>query len=221
MALSQSEIYSLAKSVGLSDSRAKVAAAIAMAESGGNPNAHNAKPPDDSYGLWQINMLGAMGPARRKQFGLSANSELTDPMTNAKAMKAISSSGGNFNPWSTYTNGAYRKYTGNAVSDEGKDRSFWEKFFNPELPGYLGGKTVGETVKDNPITETAQAAAQGAQLLGKTAVWVSNSENWIRVAYVLGGSVIVIAGVVMVVQSTKAGQTVTKAATTVVTKGKL
>ncbi|GAA4616257.1 transglycosylase SLT domain-containing protein [Saccharopolyspora hordei] len=86
------------------------AVAIAMAESGGNTRAHNDTPPDDSYGLWQINMLGDMGPARRKEFGLDSNKDLFDPEENAKAAYEIAGGGKNFEPWSTYTNGAYKKH---------------------------------------------------------------------------------------------------------------
>lgn len=64
-------------------------AAVALAESGGNPTAHNAKPPDDSYGLWQINMLGKLGPERRRKLGIQSNTELFNPATNARAMRMI------------------------------------------------------------------------------------------------------------------------------------
>ena len=64
-------------------------AAIAMKESGGNPSAYNGTPPDDSYGLWQINMYGNLGPARMSQFGLSNKSQLFDPATNAAAAYSI------------------------------------------------------------------------------------------------------------------------------------
>lgn len=86
------------------------AVAVAMAESGGNPHAHNGTPPDNSYGLWQVNMLGSMGPARRHEFHLHSNSQLFDPDQNAKAAYEISSHGKSFGPWSTYTNGAYKKH---------------------------------------------------------------------------------------------------------------
>jgi hypothetical protein len=82
---------------------------IAFAESGGNPNSHNSTPPDDSYGLWQINMLGSLGPARRKQFGISTNSQLFDPATNARAALIIYKGSG-LKAWSTYNNGAYKKF---------------------------------------------------------------------------------------------------------------
>jgi hypothetical protein len=211
MSLSQSEIYTLAKSVGLTDSRAKVAAAIAMAESGGNPNAHNATPPDDSYGLWQINMLGAMGPDRRKQFGISTNDALYNPATNAKAMKALSQDGGNFNPWSTYTNQSYRKYLDNKVSDQSGTPG-WLKIVSPITAVIPGGNVISDTTQG--ITTIATAVA-------KSAAWLSNAQNWVRIGFVVGGSIITIAGLVMVVESTKAGRVVTKAATKVATKGML
>ena len=87
--------------------------AIAMAESSGNSEAHNAKYPDDSYGLWQINMLDEpgyeLGKERREQFGLSSNEELKDPLTNAKAAYAILKSQG-LGAWSVYTSGAYKTH---------------------------------------------------------------------------------------------------------------
>jgi hypothetical protein len=87
-----------------------IAVAVALAESSGDPRAHNATPPDDSYGLWQINMLGAMGPARRREFGLASNRELFDPAENARAANKISGDGRSWTPWSTYTNGAYKRH---------------------------------------------------------------------------------------------------------------
>jgi hypothetical protein len=90
------------------------AVAVALAESGGNAHAHNGRPPDNSYGLWQVNMLGGMGPERRRQFHLRSNDQLFDPDANAKAAYAISSHGKSFRPWSTYTNGAYRKHLAEA-----------------------------------------------------------------------------------------------------------
>lgn len=113
MALSYAQIEGLWVQAGGSSALAPVAAAVAMAESGGNPTAHNATPPDDSYGLWQINMYGSLGPARRAQFGLSSNTALYDPLTNARAAVAIAKGG--FGPWTTFTSGAYKKYLNGAV----------------------------------------------------------------------------------------------------------
>lgn len=109
--------YDYAVGAGCSPDGARVAAAIAQAESSGNPYAHNPVPPDDSYGLWQINMLGRLGPERRAQFGISSNAALYDPAVNARAMYAISGGCNNWRPWSTFTSGAYRRYLQAATGD--------------------------------------------------------------------------------------------------------
>ena len=64
---------------------------IAKRESSLNPLAlnPNADTGDLSYGLFQINMLGDMGPERRKALGLKSNEELYDPATNVRAAKYI------------------------------------------------------------------------------------------------------------------------------------
>lgn len=138
-ALSDAQIAGAAKAAGFSGSALAKAVAIALAESGGNPRAHNAVPPDNSYGLWQINMLGSMGPSRRRQFGLKSNSDLYDPTTNAKAAYAISGSGKNFKPWTTYTSGAYLRFMSRANKAAG----------NPDSPGVVqaGLSDVGGAIE--------------------------------------------------------------------------
>lgn len=88
------------------------AVAIGLAESGGNPNAHNgnAGTGDNSYGLFQINMLGNLGPSRLSQYHLANNNALFDPYTNAKVAYQMSGGGQNFHPWTTYTTGKYQNY---------------------------------------------------------------------------------------------------------------
>jgi len=99
------QVARLALAAGLSPAAAVTAVAIARRESGFVTTAHGgppAEPNDDSYGLWQINMLGSLGPARRRQFGLASDAELFNPEVNARAMYAISSGGTNWSPWTTY-----------------------------------------------------------------------------------------------------------------------
>lgn len=123
--ISDSQIAAAAKSAGLNNSQTAIAVAIALAESGGDTQSHNAVPPDNSYGLWQINMLGSLGPARRQQFGLSSNEELYQPSVNAKAMFIISNGGQNWRPWTTYTRGTYLRFMsrGNAVAGTSSDQT--------------------------------------------------------------------------------------------------
>jgi murein DD-endopeptidase MepM/ murein hydrolase activator NlpD len=90
----------------------KTAWEVMMAESGGHASDHNnnAATGDNSYGLFQINMLGSMGPARRKAYGLSSDADLLNPDTNARVAYSMSAGGKNWSPWSTYKSGAYSKY---------------------------------------------------------------------------------------------------------------
>lgn len=106
------QVYKLARSVGFDHQDAITMTAIAWGESGLNTGAHNpdASTGDNSYGLWQINMLGNLGPSRRRQFGLSSNDQLFDPRVNARAAWEISGGGTNFNPWTVYKKGLHLQY---------------------------------------------------------------------------------------------------------------
>lgn len=108
--LSPEQVARHAHDAGFRGQDLTIAVAVALAESGGDPRAHNATPPDNSYGLWQVNMLGAMGPARRREFGLESNRELFDPAVNARAANRISGDGQSWTPWTTYTSGAYKRH---------------------------------------------------------------------------------------------------------------
>lgn len=73
---------------------AHIAAAIALAESGGNPRAYN---PSGASGLWQI-------------LGQVVGGNIFNPFINAlNAVKKFRDAGG-FSPWVTYTTGAYRQF---------------------------------------------------------------------------------------------------------------
>lgn len=106
-------IAKLLAAEGIKGDDLRIMLAIAEAESGLNARAHNGTPPDDSYGLFQINMLGKMGEDRRRRYGLSSNDDLYDPATNVR-IAADLYRGGGFQPWSVYTNGRYQNYLGNA-----------------------------------------------------------------------------------------------------------
>jgi LysM repeat protein len=90
--LSCSGLEALWETAGGSHAEAFMAAEIAMAESGGNQYALS---PTDDYGYWQIN--ASHGPALAT----------FNAIGNAKAAIAISSDGTNWDPWTTYVDGAY------------------------------------------------------------------------------------------------------------------
>lgn len=111
-AISDSAIAGFAVGAGLSGDAVAIAVAVAIAESGGDPNNHTVSSitGDDSYGLWQINMIGAEGVDRRKRFGLQSNDQLFDPAVNARVMASMSNNGKSWTAWTTYTRGTYRMY---------------------------------------------------------------------------------------------------------------
>ena len=111
--LDAKQIVQVARAAGIPEKDVPLMTAIALAESGGKSGAHNTKYPDNSYGLWQINMLDEpgymLGEERRKRFGLKSNDELFNPITNAKAAYAILKQQG-FGAWSVYTNRSYEQF---------------------------------------------------------------------------------------------------------------
>lgn len=98
---------------------ADVAAAVALAESGGSTTALNDNPAtrDYSVGLWQINYFGALRIPRTISYG-SPEDLMTYPLKNASAAVDISSQGTDFSAWTRYTSGAYRQFLPGASSTD-------------------------------------------------------------------------------------------------------
>jgi hypothetical protein len=88
-------------SVGFRGQDLREAWGTAMKESTGRPLAHNrnSNTGDNSYGLFQINMIGSLGPARLKQFGLKDNKDLFDPYINARIAFEMSNGGKDWSAW--------------------------------------------------------------------------------------------------------------------------
>ena len=108
--LSLAELRDLARSVGFPDP--VLAAAVAMAESSGDPAAKRVVTttgpdhlPERSFGLWQVNTLA------HPEFD---ETELLDPDYNARAALLIAQGPKGWNAWSTYTSGAYLRHMGDA-----------------------------------------------------------------------------------------------------------
>lgn len=102
MTYSYAQLEAIAKQGGFPDNMLGVMAAIAMAESGGNPGALN---PNDnggtqsSFGLWQIS-TGTHTPP---------DPNWADPVTNARLAYGKYQSQG-LGAWGTFTSGAYKSY---------------------------------------------------------------------------------------------------------------
>jgi hypothetical protein len=99
--LSPQELKNLLYDVGFRGEALRQAWGTAMKESTGRPMAHNqnSNTGDNSYGLFQINMIGNLGPARLAQYELSSNEDLFNPLTNAKIAYKMSNGGENWSAW--------------------------------------------------------------------------------------------------------------------------
>ena len=103
--LSDRELKELLQAVGFEGEALKTAWAIAKRESNGRPFAFNGNlnTGDNSYGIFQINMLGQLGPDRREKFNLKSNSELFNPVKNAQITYYMTKGGTDWRSWKGLT----------------------------------------------------------------------------------------------------------------------
>lgn len=217
---SYAQLEGIWQQAGGSAQTAPMAAAIAMAESGGNSAAYD----QDSNGsidrgLWQINSV-------------HGSQSSYDVMTNARAAIAISNNGTNWRPWCTaYSDGAcgtnggvylgsgapYQRYlqggvppdlnapinatnaAANTTSTQGSltsgGCSFWEQLIAPEL--CLSNDITGGA--ENAVAGTIINALVGS-LLNPLIQLVAG------VMGITGGSVLMISGLYLIVKQTQAYQ---------------
>jgi hypothetical protein len=103
--ISPLQLKHLLSKVGFEGDQLKQAWAIVMKESTGRLMAHNqnSRTGDNSYGLFQINMIGSLEAARLKEYGLNNKEELFDPLTNARIAYILSEGGNDWSPWKGLT----------------------------------------------------------------------------------------------------------------------
>jgi hypothetical protein len=99
--LTDRELKQLLRAVGFKGDGLKKAWAIAKKESNGRPLAFNGntKTGDTSFGIFQINMIGMLGPDRREKYGINFSSELLNPVINAQVAYHMSAGGKNWSAW--------------------------------------------------------------------------------------------------------------------------
>lgn len=99
--LTDKQLRDLLIAVGFEGKALRIAWAIAKKESSGRPLAFNGNPRtgDSSYGVYQINMIGDLGPERRIKFSLDSNSDLFNPVINAQIAYHMSGGGEDFSAW--------------------------------------------------------------------------------------------------------------------------
>jgi hypothetical protein len=130
--LSDTELVDLLYAVGFQGKSLKTAWAVAKRESNGRPLAHNdnTSTGDNSYGIFQINMLGSLGEDRRAKYELTSNKDLFDPVTNLKIVYHMTNGGSDWSSWDigsdAYNNGrnepAYFKWLKKYPSEYSVDK---------------------------------------------------------------------------------------------------
>lgn len=122
--LTDQQVAQYAYDAGFRGNALTTATAVALAESHGDSGQvgdvglqNNTWGP--SVGLWQIRSLNPGHGTATEQAQRNQTANL-DPATNAQNAYALSHQGGNFNPWSTYTSGAYQNFTNRASTAAGQ-----------------------------------------------------------------------------------------------------
>lgn len=157
--------------------------AIAKAESSGrtdNVNSANTNGTIDR-GLWQINSVHDEKLPGQDRF---------DPNVNAQLMMMISSGGKNWQPWSTYNNGAYNSHT-SEVSN-----AIMGKTFTPNTPVPLAAGTGSAETLLGTDTDTSSILSLFKALTSRN--------FWIRFLEVLVGGLVAILGIVALMVATGA-----------------
>lgn len=115
--LTDIQLIDVLAAVGFEGKALKTAWAVVMRESRGRPIAHNknANTGDNSYGLFQINMIGGLGVDRLAKFqdkiGIKKVTDLFDPIANAKAAYYMTAGGKDWGSWGLGPNA----YDGDAI----------------------------------------------------------------------------------------------------------
>jgi hypothetical protein len=165
---------------GGSAASAPVAAAVAYAESSGDPASqnHNTNGTTDR-GLWQINSI----------HGAQSTFDVT---ANTRAAIAISNNGTNWFPWTTFNSGAYKKYliaykaipTNTPYSQSGLPGSG-----NVDAGGVAGG--LGGLTGVGGVQSDLQAATDMTGVI--KAIWntLASGATWERILAVVAGTVLI------------------------------
>ena len=180
MALSFAQLEGLWIQAGGPKLVAPVAAAIALAESGGRPDALN--PTDNggtqsSFGLWQISN-GTHAPP---------SPNWADPLTNARLAVAKYTAAGGWSPWGTYASGAYRQFlpSGYVAPANVTGGGSGDIFGNIDsLIGSLGSAVTAPKDLASSMTSIARdfnALAQVAAEGFKAFEWLFVPSHWIRI----------------------------------------
>lgn len=169
--LSYQQLFDLAQKAGFSGGSALTIAAIAEAESNGDPSAinHNKNGTTD-YGVLQINSSNLKG------LGISSQQAM-DPSTAFNVAYKLSKSGTNFHDWTTYNNDSYVPFMPNNHE--------WTPYDSTKIKGAQNLGTDPSTGKPFKTSNTINTPYMSPKTLGKPNNQ-PNQPNWLDDAKKLG-----------------------------------
>jgi hypothetical protein len=197
--LSAAQVHALAMGAGLTDKEANTMTVIAPCESG-----NAGKYPVDTgvenrntngsvdVGIWQINSV------HRAKHPTWTVSWLKVPANNARAMATLFRESGT-KPWGSSSSCWLPKMSTNALAGTLTD------------PVGAAGALVDAAA--SPVAALVSGLQAMLEAVNRVGAWVSEPHNWTRVAYVVGGAVVVVAAGAAIASDTKAGQTVIQTGT--------
>lgn len=204
--LSARELLRVMKEAGWPEKSRTLAAAVALAESGGSPFIYNTYK-QGHFGLFQISR------SAWPEFFAGGSDQWADPVANARKALEIKNKQG-WKAWEGFTNDRYTKYNNEvaaAAMDELRGR--------PLGPGLLGDiqehglssvlGTAYEAVSGAAET-VADKTSVGLDVLADAWEAVTTPAFWMRVGYGALGVVLLAGGLFLVVRNTAVQQTVGK-----------
>lgn len=196
--LTYAQLESVWEQGGGSPSLAPLMAAIALAESSGDPDSTNPTDNDGtqtSWGLWQISTGTHAEPAPN----------WNDPVENARLAVAKYKEQG-LGAWGTYDSGAYKQYLqGNVPAGTYTDTggagtaaaSTGAGFSLSWLDPFGVTSDVATVIADvmGPISNTLQDFWRGFNVMMRAVVWLVQPSNWLRIIAGVGGVLLLPAAV--------------------------
>lgn len=202
MAYSYGQLEELWIQAGGSKGVAPLMAAIALAESGGNPAANNYTDnggTQTSWGLWQVSNGTHQWPGTGNP---------NDPLVNAKYAVAKYNTQG-LTAWGTYDSGAYKQYYqggvdpsslpkgGSSPGSQDATLTGWNIPGPLGIPGEIASAISGLWSNAGSLSDTASALTQiarGFTVLLHAFEWIFVPSHWVRIFAFGGGLLFLLPG---------------------------
>lgn len=200
------QLARFASRAGFNGNARVIAVAVALAESSGTNavgDINNPRQGCSSIGPWQINNCPGMNT------GFRDPAKLPDPQFNAQAAYSISAHGVNWQPWTTYRNGAYKKFMTRAEKAVELAATQTPEQVAGNVPAPIDNATGKPVTKDKAGADDGgviasdplgalQSLAKQLSGIGDFFAFIADPHNWLRIAEFVGGAMLGIVALVII-----------------------